>query len=78
MFPQKAAAPGQDYGLTDRERQVLELMVQGLVKKEIALRMSLSYHTVDNHLRSIYSKLQVHTRGGAVAKAVSEKLVQSQ
>jgi DNA-binding NarL/FixJ family response regulator len=78
MFPRRAAAPGQDYGLTDRERQVLELMVQGLVKKEIAVRMNLSYHTVDNHLRSIYSKLQVHTRGGAVAKAVSEKLVESQ
>ena len=58
-----------------REREVLELAVQGLVKKEIADRLGLSYHTVDNHLRSIYTKLQVHTRGGAVAKAVSERLL---
>lgn len=75
MFASRAAAPTRDYGLSDREREVLELMVQGLVKKEIADRLGLSYHTVDNHLRSIYAKLQVHTRGGAVAKAVSERLV---
>jgi DNA-binding NarL/FixJ family response regulator len=70
MFASRSAPPTQDYGLSDREREV-----QGLVKKEIADRLHLSYHTVDNHLRSIYTKLQVHTRGGAVAKAVSEHLV---
>jgi len=71
----RATPPEHDYGLSGREREVLELMVQGLVKKEIADRLALSYHTVDNHLRSIYAKLQVHTRGGAVAKALSEHLV---
>ena len=75
MIPGRAKAPTQTYGLTDREREVLELMVHGLVKKEIAQRLSLSYHTVDNHLRGIYEKLQVHTRGSAVAKALSERLV---
>lgn len=69
--------PARDYGLSERERQVLELMVQGLVKKEIADRLGLSYHTVDNHLRNIYAKLHVNTRGGAVAKALSEHLVRS-
>jgi DNA-binding NarL/FixJ family response regulator len=76
MFPSRAAVPRQDYGLSAREREVLELMVQGLLKKEIADRLALSYHTVDNHLRSIYAKLQVHTRGSAVAKAVAEHLVE--
>lgn len=75
MIPGRAKAPSQSYGLTDREREVLELMVHGLVKKEIAQRLNLSYHTVDNHLRGIYEKLQVHTRGSAVAKALSEQLV---
>jgi DNA-binding CsgD family transcriptional regulator len=75
MFANRSAPPTQDYGLSEREREVLDLMVGGLVKKEIADRLSLSYHTVDNHLRSIYTKLQVHTRGGAVAKALSERLV---
>jgi DNA-binding NarL/FixJ family response regulator len=66
--------PRQDYGLTEREQEILELMVDGMIKKEIADRLSLSYHTVDTHLRNIYTKLHVHTRGGAVAKAVKERL----
>ncbi len=77
MFTARAAPSKHEYGLSSREREVLELMVEGLIKKEIADRLDLSYHTVDNHLRSIYSKLQVHTRGGAVAKAVSEGLLSS-
>ena len=70
----KLAAPRGDYGLTARENEVLELMVRGLIKKEIADRLSLSYHTIDSHLRNIYQKLQVHTRTGAVAKAIKERL----
>ena len=70
----RLAAPQADYGLTSREKEVLELMVRGLTKKEIASRLSLSYHTIDTHLRNIYQKLHVHTRTGAVAKALKEKL----
>ncbi len=71
------AAPGRssDYALSDREREVLELMTQGLIKKEIADRLGLSFHTVNAHLRNIYTKLHVGTRGAAVAKALKEKLV---
>lgn len=68
------AAPSDTYGLTERERKVLELMVNGLIKKEIADKLSLSYHTIDSHLRNIYQKLHVHTRAGAVVKAVRERL----
>ena len=63
-----------DYGLTDRESMVLKLMTQGFIKKEIADKMSVSYHTVDTHLRNIYTKLHVHSRTGAVAKALKERL----
>jgi len=77
MFASREAPPKADYGLSTREREVLELVVKGLVKKEVAERLGLSYHTVDNHLRSIYAKLHVHTRGGAVAKAVAEHLLPS-
>jgi DNA-binding NarL/FixJ family response regulator len=66
--------PRQDYGLTDREQMILKLMTQGLIKKEIADRMNISYHTVDTHLRNIYTKLHVHSRTGAVAKAIKERL----
>ncbi len=69
------AGPRGEYGLTSREREILELMVEGLITKEIADRTSLSYHTVDTHLRNIYSKLQVHNRSEAVGKAVKERLV---
>jgi DNA-binding NarL/FixJ family response regulator len=70
----KLEQPKTDYGLTDRERKILELMAKGLIKKEIADQLDLSYHTVDTHLRNIYTKLHVHTRTGAVAKALSERL----
>jgi len=71
----RLAPPPTNYGLTERERGVLELMTQGLIKKEIASKLSLSIHTVDTHIRNIYEKLHVHTRSGAVAKALKEKLV---
>ena len=64
-----------DYGLSDREKLVLEKMVSGLTKKEIAATLGMNFHTVDAALRSIYSKLEVNTRTGAVAKALKEKLV---
>jgi DNA-binding NarL/FixJ family response regulator len=67
-------APQHDYGLTERERKILELTTEGLLKKEIADRLSLSYHTVDTHLRNIYAKMHVHTRASAVAKAIKERL----
>ena len=74
QFAHLADQPKHDYGLSTRERETLELMTRGLIKKEIADRLGLSYHTVDNHLRNIYTKLHVNTRGGAVAKALSEHL----
>jgi len=67
-------APDVDYKLTDREREVLRLLTDGHTKKRIAESLYLSYHTIDNHIRSIYGKLHVHTRTAAVAKALREKL----
>jgi DNA-binding NarL/FixJ family response regulator len=75
MFARFAPPRGADYGLTSRETQILEAIVKGQTKKEIAARADLSFHTVDTHLRNIYQKLEVNTRTGAVAKALKEKLV---
>jgi DNA-binding NarL/FixJ family response regulator len=69
------SAPSSDYGLTAREKEVLGLLVDGLVKKEIAERLFVSYNTIDKHVRNIYGKLQVQTRGGAVAKVLKERLL---
>ena len=73
MFTQ-FSQPKQDYGLTSRELKILELMTKGLIKKEISDQLGCSYHTVDTHLRNIYTKLHVHSRTGAVAKALKERL----
>lgn len=74
MFSRRAPQPA-DYGLSDREKEILQLMTSGLIKKQIAERLQLSIHTVDTYLRRIYEKLEVNTRTGAVAKALKEKLV---
>ncbi len=56
--------------LTERERETLALLAKGLIKKEIADQLGVSYHTVDTHVRNIYTKLKVHNLSGAVAKAI--------
>ena len=65
----------KNYGLTAREKEILQQMVEGRIKKEIASRVGLSVHTVNTHMRNIYDKLQVNTVNGAVAKALKERLV---
>ncbi len=54
--------------LSRREREVLERLAQGIPYKEIADVLSLSIDTVRMHIKGIYGKLHVHSRGEAVAK----------
>lgn len=54
--------------LTAREREILDGLAKGLLYKEIAERLAVSYETVHSHIRSIYDKLQVRSRTQAVAK----------
>jgi DNA-binding NarL/FixJ family response regulator len=70
-------APPQsaDVELTEREREILVMLSKGMIKKEIARAVNLSYHTIDSHVRNIYGKLQVHNLSGAVAKAMKFGLV---
>lgn len=63
------------YGLSDREREILSLLVDGLSKRQIADKIFLSHHTVDSHIRNIYAKLEVHSRSSAISKAIREKLL---
>ena len=64
-----------EYKLTDRENEILGLLADGLTKKMLADKLFLSKHTIDSHVRNIYSKLHVHTRSKAVAKAVRADLI---
>jgi DNA-binding NarL/FixJ family response regulator len=61
-----AAQPTEN--LSEREQQVLDLLSQGLMYKEIADKLQISYETVHTYIRRIYEKLQVRTRTEAVAK----------
>ncbi len=71
----KANPPKADYGLSPREQEILQILVDGKTVKEAAAALGISFHTADEYIRSVYGKLQVHTRGGAVAKALKEGLV---
>lgn len=63
------------YSLSDREKDILSLLVEGLGKKQIGEKIFLSHHTVDSHIRNIYAKLEVHSRSSAISKAIREKLL---
>jgi len=54
--------------LTPREEEILTLLAKGFVNKEIAVKLGVTYETVRDHLKHIYEKLHVHTRGEAVAR----------
>jgi DNA-binding NarL/FixJ family response regulator len=54
--------------LSEREQEVLDCLSQGLIYKEIADKLGISYETVHTYIRRIYEKLQVRTRTEAVAK----------
>lgn len=70
---QGSSGPG--YNLTERERQVLELMIKGKTNQEIAERLTLSVGTVRFHVSNILSKLGVSNRTEAVSLALQLKLV---
>jgi DNA-binding NarL/FixJ family response regulator len=67
-FLKPASKPEPTAELSPREREVLDLLSQGLMYKEIAEKIGVSYETVHTYIRRIYEKLQVRTRTEAVAK----------
>lgn len=74
MRPQQPAAASL---LTDREQEILELLAEGLVKKEIARRLGISYATVDTHVSHIYAKLDVANAPAAVSQAYERGILPS-
>ena len=58
-----------DIGLSGRELEILKLLSEGLVKKQIAEKLSIGYATVDTHVGHIYEKLHVNNAPSAVGKA---------
>ena len=62
--------------LTPREKEVLRLMAEGMPSREIASRLGISYTTVRTHIRSLGSKLGVHSKLEAIVKARELALVE--
>ena len=67
--------PDRNYELTPHETRLLKLLVEGHNYKTAAAELGVTVHTVSFHLRSIYEKLQVHSKSEAVAKALQNRLV---
>ena len=61
-----------------REWQVLVLMAEGMRTKEIAAALAISGDTVGLHVKNIYTKLDVHDRTAAVAKAIRRGIIRIQ
>lgn len=68
--------PGARHGLSQRESEILSYVVSGLSNKAIATKLVIGDETVKSHLRSIYRKLGVSDRTGAVATALREGIYQ--
>ena len=61
--------------LSEREKEILKALVEGLSYKMIADKVNLSFHTIHTHIKNIYEKLHVNSKGEAVAKALKQKLI---
>ena len=65
----------EEIGLTEREKEILRLLVEGMSYKMIATTSFISIDTVSGHIKNIYKKLQVHSKSEAVIKAIRSKII---
>lgn len=75
FFRKRQEISTTDYGLSEREKDILHELVEGNSYKMIAEKLQISYHTVNSHIKKIYDKLQVHSIGEAVSLALQKNIV---
>jgi len=75
MFQVIPQAKNQDYCLSERETEVLQLLVDGYSYKMIASELFIAIDTVRSHIKKIYEKLHVNSKSEAVAKAFKDRLL---
>jgi DNA-binding NarL/FixJ family response regulator len=75
MKDQNPKASTHDFDLSEREKDILSLLVDGLSYKLIADKLFISYETVHSHLKKIYQKLHVNSMNEAISKALRNKIV---
>ena len=73
--PSAEAPPVQAFDLTERERDVLQRLVEADTEDAIADRLHISPHTVRTHIKNIYKKLHVHSRASVVRVAIENRLL---
>ena len=74
FFNRKDATRHDPYGLSPRELEVLDCLVDGDTYKKIAENCHISVGTVRSHIMNIYRKLDVNSRSNAIVKAIQERL----
>ncbi|HNP23763.1 MAG TPA: response regulator transcription factor [Panacibacter sp.] len=74
LFQSQPAKP-DEYNLTEREKEILALLIKGMSYKMIASQCGITYFTVNMHIKKIYEKLHVHSATEAVSKAIQNKIV---
>lgn len=70
----RPARSGNQYNLTERELEVLQLLSKGHSTKAIADKLSIAFNTVRSHLKNIYAKLHVNCGKEAIAKVLAEHI----
>ncbi|MCO5252903.1 MAG: response regulator transcription factor [Bacteroidetes bacterium] len=73
--PQQPTQNTQDFGLSEREIEILNQLKNGLTYEQIASNLFISYHTVRKHIENIYRKLQVTNKVEALQKASGNRLL---
>lgn len=75
MFSQISLPKSEEHNLSDREKQVLQLLVDGYSYKMIAAEMFIAIDTVRSHIKKIYEKLHVNSKSEAVARAFKDRIL---
>lgn len=76
-FHRNTPTPTSPETLTEKQIEILKFVSQGFSSKEIAEKLSLSYHTVTTHIKHIYAKLEVNSRAEALYEAVKLGIIES-
>jgi DNA-binding NarL/FixJ family response regulator len=75
VVQQSPSVKPNDFNLSEREKEILSCLVKGMSYKLIADTCNISIDTVRGHIRNIYEKLHVHSKGEAVATAIKSRIV---
>jgi DNA-binding NarL/FixJ family response regulator len=75
LFQKQNLQPDEKFDLSERELELLRLLVKGLSHKMIASELHISVYTVNNHIKNIYQKLHVHSVSEAVSTALQKRIV---